>query len=248
VTPDSVRVDLIHASMQVHDTTDQKTQDARDIFKRAYERNVWWVTGTEANTAADAAIYKAEAQKRGFTFYRKGGDVWVALRNARFSGHAAVADFTQVIDGVAGKHPNIGILRVTGRNAAIGKVTVLVGHYLTLKGDPNGVRNRKIAMEANRQGRIYGAGRDIVFYAGDQNQNDRYEDTFYGGPFTSIQDELKKYEGTHGTRPIDVIGSWNYDGRVKGAYVNVLDDKEFFQHGDHFVLEAGYDVRPLGLG
>jgi hypothetical protein len=72
--------------------------------------------------------------------------------------------------------------------------------------------------------------------------DDRKTDTFFVAPMTSAWDELDKYENT-GHGPIDVIASYDHDGRVKAKYIRALDDKEFSLHTDHFLIEAGFDVR-----
>ena len=41
---------------------------------------------------------------------------------------------------------------------------------------------------------------------------------------------------------IDVLASYDRDGRVTALRVRALDDKEFFQHSDHYVVEAEYRV------
>jgi hypothetical protein len=61
---------------------------------------------------------------------------------------------------------------------------------------------------------------------------------------TSLADELKAWQNTgHGS--IDVIASYDQDGRVKGKYWRVLDDSEFKLNTDHWLCEGGYEVRPV---
>lgn len=136
-------------------------------------------------------------------------------------------------------------------NKEVGPVAIGTAHYLTQGRNPknqpiNGLDhyelNRDLAEEIGDWAREYGKGQGIVFYGGDQNMNDRKDDTFFGQPLTTAWDELNKYEQTHPTGPIDVIASYDGDGRVEAIRVRALDDKEFFQHHDHFVVEADYRV------
>lgn len=78
----------------------------------------------------------------------------------------------------------------------------------------------------------------------DDRNNEPQGDTFFGQPLTSAWDELNRHESTgHGN--IDVIASYNKDGRVKALDIVALDDKEFFLHTDHFLVEATFQVDPL---
>jgi hypothetical protein len=146
-----------------------------------------------------------------------------------------------------------GVVWVSFANVDVGRVSVAAAHYLTKgrspKGQPiKGVNhyewNQKLAKVIGDWGREHGKGKALAFYGGDQNIVDREDDTFFGQPFTSAWDELKKWENTgHGN--IDVIASYKADGRVTAKAARALDDKEFFQHGDHYVIEAEFRVRPL---
>ena len=146
-----------------------------------------------------------------------------------------------------------GVIWASFENADIGPVSVAAAHYLTQgrspKGQPiKGVNhyewNKTLGAEIGDWARKHGKGKGLAFYGGDQNINDKTDDTFFGQPLTSAQDELKKWEST-GHGPIDVIASYNGDGRVSAQGVRSLDDKEFFQHGDHFVVEAEFKVERL---
>lgn len=143
-----------------------------------------------------------------------------------------------------------GVVWVSFENEDIGRVGVAAAHYLTKgrsrKGQPiKGVDhyewNKVLAAEIGDWAREHGKGKALAFYGGDQNIVDRTDDTFFGQPLTSAWDELNKYENTgHGN--IDVIASYDRDGRVEAKAVRALDDKEFFQHSDHFVVEAEFKV------
>lgn len=145
-------------------------------------------------------------------------------------------------------------------DSVLGRVHVGAGHYLTKARRPGSVVrgvdhwewNKKFAGVISDWAVENGAGADsIVIYGGDQNMADSLNkepqgDTFFGGPLTSLGDELKKWENT-GHGPIDVIATYDGDRRVKAAYWRVLDDEEFFLHGDHFLCEGGIDVTPPGV-
>lgn len=155
--------------------------------------------------------------------------------------------------GVDAEYPKWGpkgVVWASFENADIGRVGVAAAHYLTKGRSPKGQPiqgvdhyewNKVLAAEIGDWGREHGKGSRLAFYGGDQNILDRTDDTFFGQPFTSAWDELHKWENT-GHGGIDVIASWDEDGRVKALRVRALDDKEFFQHSDHFVVEAEFRV------
>jgi hypothetical protein len=158
--------------------------------------------------------------------------------------------------GVDAEYPRWGpkgVVWVSFENVDIGRVGVAAAHYLTKGRSPKGQPiqgvdhyewNKTLAAEIGDWGREHGKGSALAFYGGDQNIVDRTDDTFFGQPFTSAWDELNKYENTgHGN--IDVIASWDADGRVEALRTRALDDKEFFQHSDHFVVEAEFKVRKI---
>jgi len=270
-----VIVKAMHASLQFSDTPKQQEQDITDLFERAKKRGTWFITGTEAGPGADptgqlllrvgkAMGYRvwvpSEGEGQGRTT-----DCWVAVDSKRIKGSFKTGyDFA--IPGSAalykkqGRPENTlpkwgqkGVVWVSFQNADIGLVGVAAAHYLTKGRSPKGQPikgidhfkwNQKLAKEIGDWAREHGKGSALAFYGGDQNIPDRTDDTFMGQPLTSAWDELGKWESTgHGT--IDVIASYNGDGRVAAQAARSLDDKEFPQHGDHYVIEAEFKVRAL---
>jgi GH25 family lysozyme M1 (1,4-beta-N-acetylmuramidase) len=249
-------LDLMHASMQYSDNDAQMASDSDKIFARAAKRGVPWITGTEAGADDLRKHLQKAAEEHGYrVFFGNRNDSWVAVSKDVQKGKAEV-DYTPVIftgDGV-GHHGPRGVLAVTfdTKVPGLGRVTVLATHYLT-KGRPvknatysaNIEYNEILAREVGRLSRKYGKGSALVFFGGDQNIVDRDHDTFLGlTDMTSSWDELEKYENTgHGN--IDVIASYDKDGRVVAAYCRALDDKEFALHTDHFLVESGFEVKRL---
>lgn len=145
-----------------------------------------------------------------------------------------------------------GIVHCSFVNDEVGKVSVAAAHYLTDARRPSSPYwdlNRDLGLAIGEWAVEAGRGSALAFYGGDQNMADARNDepqgdTFFGAPLTSAQDELKRWENT-GHGPIDVIASYDADGRVSAKYVRALDDKEFPLHTDHFLVEAGFDVRLL---
>lgn len=142
--------------------------------------------------------------------------------------------------------------------ASLGEINIGAAHYLTKARSPrspelHGVDhwdwNQKLTDVIGEWAREVGKGSSLAFYGGDQNMADDKNkepqgDTFMGEPLTSMADELKKWQNTgHGA--IDVMASYDADGRVRAESFVVLDDKEFFLHTDHFYLEGTWDVRSL---
>ena len=147
-----------------------------------------------------------------------------------------------------------GIVSVTFKSLPqIGEVNVAVSHYLTDARNPSSQFwpwNKKLADAISNWAKKVGKGTALAFYAGDQNMNDEKNnepqgDTFMGGDLTSIADELKQWKTTSPHGPIDVIASYDGDGRVTGVRWKVYRDKQLFLNTDHFLCEATYDVREL---
>lgn len=239
------RVTLQHTSMQFSDSRQQVTSDAKKIFSR--ESDI--CTGTEVAGAGAfiGPILKAEANRQGYR-YCQGGDTWIAVAESLVSG-GWTPDHIPVLDANEGafKHSKKGLTTVSFNTEELGRIHVGSAHYLTKgaqPGDPNFALNREYAEVIGKWARESGKGSDIVFYGGDQNINDRLEDTFFGSPLTSIQDELERWPGT-GHGPIDVIASFDRDARVEGLALKVLDDSELPLHTDHFLLQATYKVQVI---
>lgn len=239
------RLQLQHTSMQFSDSRDQVGSDAEKIFSR----NADICTGTEVAGAGAfiGPILKSEARTQGYEYFQ-GGDTWIAVRKGLILGELKTRH-EHVIDANAGptKHSKKGLTTVSFDTEEIGRIHVGCGHYLTKgakPGDPNFALNRKYAEVIGEWAREAGKGSDIVFYLGDQNINDRLEDTFFGSPLTSIADELERWPGT-GHGPIDVIASYDPDARVVGDTYKVLGDATLPLHTDHFLLDAVYRVQVL---
>lgn len=238
-----------HSSGQFSDTETQQRSDAHRLCRRMKERKWEWLTGTEGGSLSVLPpAFRGIDQEFGLRF-RKGktGDVWLMHRLDLFSGEVE-QEWYKVLDGVAGQFADRGVFRVTGHCPMLDSdLTILVSHFLT-DGDPSSSvhphleGNRKIAHKIGELGKLYGAHRDLVFYGGDQNIQDRRTDTFLGAPFTSLADELKRWQNTgHGA--IDVMASYNADHRVQGVTWMVFDDSEFRLSSDHWLCEGSWAVR-----
>lgn len=244
-----LRVNVAHASLQFSDTTEQKAADVEAVFDRADARDAWWVTGTEAGEQPLSGLVARAAKRHGFRVFRNRGN-WIAVRRSRITpgskwrtGVVFVADK----DDVAGKGHDSAFPWVKFDNPDLGTIAVAAGHYPTKgqrPGSPNYDVNVLYAGKVSAWARRHGKGRALAFYQGDQNIPDRELDTFHGGPLTSLGDELGKWPNT-GHGPIDVLASYDGDGRVKGRAYRVLDDKRLPLHTDHYYIEGTYDVRVL---
>ena len=116
-------------------------------------------------------------------------------------------------------------------------------HYLTNRSEAVSGSNDKLVNGISNWAREKGKGNGVVFLGADTNTNDKRGDVFNGKPLTSISDELKKWPATMGTTTwIDVIASYDHDGRVKAKAYNVLNDKAFFLNSDHYLLDAVYEI------
>lgn len=250
-----LKVDCAHASLQFSDTPAQMKHDVTKLFNRAQEKEWWWITGTEAGPGSGplANYLEEAAEDSGYRFWTPGrADAWIAVSRERISRGTWDTDYQHVIDGEARRWAAKGVVAARWRNDDLGEMHVLAAHYLT-KGRPdardpayrvNLGRNRELARAIGDYAEEHGKGSALCFYGGDQNIVDRDADTFLGEPLTSTWDELGKWQNT-GRGNIDVIASYDRDGRVEAAYARALGDKKFFLHSDHFLVEAGFRVKEL---
>lgn len=250
---DAVPVEAWHISMQFSDTADQQQTDATKLFTRAERRKPLWITGTEAGAGSNLRdILSWTATRHGYRFYcPPGQDAWIAVRADQIAGGWDTWYSGTIVPGIKGRYTNKGVISVSFDTATLGRISVLATHYLT-KGRPgtgelsvNLEANRKLAAAIGKRAEVLAEGTDLVFYGGDQNIPDNKYDTFLGrANMTSVQDELRRYEGTgHGV--IDVIASHDGDARVFADKVAVLDDSEYPLHTDHFLVVARFLVTTL---
>lgn len=266
-----MRVRVAHISLQFTDSMAKKREDLQKLFARANARNYAWLSGTESGSDRDAEYLVRMAEGRGYRPWvpehqangiASSTDCWIAVREDLIDGDWK-AGYEHVFDGsnqlkdtmdLDGKDfgPK-GLVHVTfeSTNRDLGKVSLGAAHYLTGGHDPDSVfykLNEKLGVEIGKWARREGRGRALVFYSGDQNMRDNRNDlpegdTFFGHPLTSSWDELQHWENTgHGN--IDVIASYNKDGRVKALRTHVLNDREFHMNTDHFLVEATFEVEP----
>jgi GH25 family lysozyme M1 (1,4-beta-N-acetylmuramidase) len=244
-----VKIKAIQASMQFGDSTPQQTHDINAIFSRGADI----ITGSEAGPGAgkQTAILHAAANRYHYTIYLPDGtDCWVAVKDELVDGgwrHGFTkTSGTGKQEGDPHHYAAKGLVWVSFHNKQLGRVSVGTAHYLTRDkdpGDPGHHRqeNKQIANAIGDFAIKEGAGKGLVFVGADTNMVDKQDDVFFGEPLTTLWDELDTYENTgHGN--IDVLASYDRDGRVVGKQVKALDDKELFLHMDHFLVEGTYTV------
>lgn len=250
---------FIHTSLQFSDTGSQKESDVKKIFAQ----NADIFTGTEAGLGRSEntrRFLKAECKRRGYVFHVK-GDTWVAVKKdiiqkkkigkGKDFSKGSVGPVIASAQGT-GRHTNKYITYITFEGVdGLGKISVGVGHYLT-KGRPNarpgcGINikwNKLYAKAIGKWARAKGKGTALAFYAGDQNIVDKFADTFFGEPLTTSWDELKKWPNTgHGN--IDVIASYDKDGRTEWVKADAYNDKRFPLNTDHFMVKSVAKIRLL---
>lgn len=227
-------------------------------------------TGQELVRVAREADYRPWVPEEQAKSSGRATDCWIAVRedlvdsNWEQGFEPAIPGSSQLYEE-AGMDKNgfpkwgpKGLVRVGFDNDRFGRFNVGAAHYLTgarspsepdVKSVDHWKWNKKLAGVIGDWAKEVGKGNGLAFYAGDQNMADskNYQpqgDTFMGEPLTSLADELKKWRNT-GPGPVDIIASYNKDGRVTGQDFVVLDDKDFFLNTDHFLLEGTYLVEPL---
>lgn len=269
-----MRIQIAHASLEYKDSDKQHTADLEKIFRRAVARRYAWMTGTEAgpgsgNTGEEIIrLARANGYVPWVPEIQSGGeagrtDCWIVVRKDLIAGKLN-KDYVPAIPGskeleAQGKKLDSrwgpkGLVTVNfqSTNKDLGEVSIAAAHHIhdsrSPAEQPEWDLNEKLNRVLGDWAREQGKGPAIVFYGGDQNKADDQNnqpqgDTFTGAPMTSTWDEIKRYENTgHGT--IDVIATYNKDGRVKALRTNALSDREFHLNMDHFFVEGTVVVEP----
>ena len=257
-------VHVMHASLQHGDSRSRQRSDLEKIFGRAQDRNVAWVTGTETTHPKLIELVNGAAVQNGYRLWSpastgrpdmKNGS-WIAVREDFFAPGSWRQDYQMLVpssrevyrkQGVSPRGRiywnHKGLVTVSGEHPTLGIINICTAHYLMRRVNRQDL-NKKIAQGVGDWARVQGRGRRLCFYHGDQNLPDNKTDTFFGEPMTSLWDELGRHPNTgHGN--IDVIASYNRDGRVTGAYCRALNDTRFHLHTDHFLVEGGFEIKEL---
>lgn len=251
---DTIALKFQHTSLQFSDTPRQQEQDVADLFALGEAFPI--KTGTEAGADASGdnqnrpllrEYARQHDHRLGFA-----ADNWIAVDKAIVKprtlvfGQVFVADNDEMVG--RGQDRVFVTASFTHRDPRIGDVAVAACHYPTQgrnPSEPNYDLNERYADYLARWARHAGKGQALAFVAGDFNMPfGKAQDVFFGNPLTSAQDELGKIENT-GRGPIDGVASYDQDGRVVARRVQVLNDREFPQHSDHFVVRTVFDVRAL---
>lgn len=269
-----MRVRVGHVSLQYKDTDKQHTHDIKKIFDRAVERRYAWITGTESgpgsgNTNRELLrVGSAHGYRMWLPTFKSYGavsrsDCWIAIREDLIRGDYTTG-FRMAIPGSEELRDTFKIPKkrkwtprglLTAKFESLpelGTISIGAAHYLTdgrNPGDKFYNLNRQLARKIGEWAEEEGAGTNLVFYGGDQNKldnrnNEKQGDTFYGEDMTSVWDELGYWNNT-GHGPIDVIASSNKDKRVRAMRAHAYNDKEFHLYGDHFLVEATFDIDPI---
>lgn len=243
-----VVVRIQHTSMQYSDSAQQHLHDAKAVFDRAVARKIWACTGTESGAGKNHDLRDAlvrAAQEHDFFILAHGQGEWVALNRRYLSGIVSgfAGPFIEA-QGGRGGHAARGVTWASGvAEAKLGRITVGSCHYLTDRSErAQGESNQALIRGIAQWGREAGKGSGVAFLGGDVNTNDRSQDVFGGRPFTTIADELRTWPATHGRSIIDMVASYDHDGRVKALRYQVLNDKEFMLYSDHNLLHAVYEI------
>lgn len=246
-----MKLKIAHTSLEFKDSNPQHTADFEKIFSQGYDL----IGGTEAGPGAGNTNVELKrlAKKHGYKINVSNRyDTWVAVKASlitrgswRKGAVFVMWRQSKAAPNASGRWGDKSITWASFRNKDIGRVSVGSVHPLTKKGGGPDLKRRtdrlfgrKIAAWFRRFAKGSAA---IAFVTGDFNLVDAHNDLFHGAPITSCWDELGKYPNTgHGN--IDAVGSADADGRVKCLNAFVLDDKDMFMFGDHFVVVTTYEV------
>ncbi len=257
-----------HASLQFSLSPAQHTADIESIFAHESARSATWITGTEAGAAANntSRELRRVGKAHGYAVFvpTTGTDCWVAVAEAIIDGEWKTG-YTKVLDsgrkaGDPHHYTERGVVWVQFFNNTYGTISIAAAHHLAKgrtphaeqrdqPGDPvdHFAANQKLSRAIGDWATEHGARRNLAFFGGDTNMNDKNTDVFFGAPLTTLWDELKVHPNTgHGN--IDVIASSDRDCRVTGRSCHALDDSELKLNADHFLIDAEFAIRPRQQG
>ena len=249
-----------HNSMQFSDSPDAHRHDAKVVFDTATDTKAWAVTGTESGDSRsnhdlrDFLVEEAHDHEF-YIFAHKYGE-WVALNRRYLKGFEHGYDGPYIkgsvgIDAAHGAHAPRGVTWVSASPIKfnLGLMSFGAAHYLTKPSmAASHVTNEPLVRGIAAWGVRHGNGPGkIAIFCADTNMDDLHRDVFMGKPFTSISDELGKHPATHGANiahgaKLDVIASYDFDGRVKAKSYTVWDDSKVKLYADHFMLHGVYSV------
>ncbi|HKY58320.1 MAG TPA: hypothetical protein VJL80_09805 [Aeromicrobium sp.] len=236
-----------HVSLQFSDTHAQMRHDVKAIFGLGMDA----FTFTEAHHSNPLGnLLREIGNSQGYTVHVDRTGTGVAVRN----GYGKVTR-RGFMSGIGGSRPGdkrvygprgvtwVRVKSNSGENIGIGAFHKIT-HGETAADGFRWRENLKLSRIVGRFAKNFGIGTNVVFVGGDGNESDRLADVFDGQPLTTCWDELGKWPDTgHGN--IDVIASYDPDGRVKCRAATVLDDTECFLYTDHYVVRATYDIAEL---
>lgn len=240
-----------HTALQYSDGRDLQVKDVEKLFKKGKAFPI--KSGTEAGreTASHNALIEC-AKDYGHAI-KFGRSNWVAVDKAIVKKGSLKSDTVFVVsnDKLTGHQHDrdFPFITFTHADERLGRISVAGFHYSTKgreQGDPNNDTNELYARKIAEWMRKVARGTNIALGAGDFNMIDTLErqDWAFGGPFTSMADELGKHKNT-GHGPIDGFVSFDKDGRVKAKKFEVLDDSKLHLFTDHYVCRGTWTVRHL---
>lgn len=240
-----------HASLQYSDTDAQQAADVEKLFKKGKLYPI--KTGTESGreTANRAALRECAADYNHAIKFGRSNFVAVDKAIIKKGTNKSGVVFVVSNDKLVGFQHDRDFPWITFTHAdeRLGRISVAGFHYST-KGreekDPNNDTNEMYADKIGEWMRKSARGTAIALGAGDFNMLDplKRQDWSFGNNFTSMADELGKYANT-GHGPIDGFVSYDKDNRVKAKKFEVLEDKDFHLHTDHYVCRGTWTVRHL---
>lgn len=242
-----------HTSMQFSDNREQQRHDVEKLFRLG--KNFPIKTGTESgNDNALGDLIPEFAKRYNHVLSRAEGN-WVAVDKSIIKPGSVKADHVFVADSARLSGPQrdrvFPWIQFTHSDPRMGRFAVAGFHYSTNgknPSQPNWDTNKEYAEEIAKWMRKMARGTQVALGAGDFNLIDTLEsqDWAFGGPFTSMADELGKHPvTTHDKAPIDGFVSFDKDGRVKAKKFEVLDDSEMQMFMDHYVCRGTWTVRHL---
>lgn len=246
-----------HNSLQFSDSPKQQEHDVQRIFVQGQR---WPIkTGTEAGPVDvgkggggknNRALLEEFADRFNHAI-NFGGDSWVAVDRAiihpRTLERGDLFLASNDLMESAGSDRIMPWLAFDHIDPRVGRIYQGSVHYPKKGATPGSPNHRVNLMCSTLIGQwlaTVAVGKNLGFVNGDFNMNDRVLDVALGRNFTTMADELQRWQNT-GHGPIDGLASYDGDGRVSAHRYEVLDDSEFHLFSDHYTCRGTWEIEPL---
>lgn len=228
--------------MQFSDTHRQVNADLDAIFSRGADA----IGFTEVDPGNLRPVLHAAAKDHGYVVPVHRTSEAVAVRRETLLDHGVIPVHAGRLGLHGPRHIDWVEFKFGPNSVFFHEAHWVTGHGRDASRKRDHIKMTKAMIEATSR---HGGGRHLSFFAGDINIDERFDKgqdhskpdyLFNQAGLTTIWDELHRTIGTHGRRTIDILGSYDRDGRVSAQKVKVWEQL----NADHRQVSAWYRIKP----